>query len=55
MNNTEIELLIDNLVVLDADSRTIVLNNIFHNYGSEIYKQVVHQLVIKLKEEGLTK
>lgn len=55
MSNKELEQLINNLMLLDINNRVIALDLIFKQYGSEIYKQVVHKLAIKLKEEGLVK
>ena len=55
MSTKEIELLVSNLVVLDADSRTVALNIIFYKYGSAVHREVLHKLATALKEQGYVK
>lgn len=52
MINKELEQLINNLMLLDTNNRLIVLDLIYKQYGSDIYKQVVHLLAKKLKENN---
>lgn len=53
MNNNELDRIVNNLYLLDADNKRKALTEISHIYGSVIYREILHRLANKIKNESI--